>query len=446
MSVNQAGQNKNKKGFWRTPRICNKAATERAPRPIIHLLISTLFLYPLAAGAVLPEIAAIDGGSGAVAATPGTSNSDPERVEIAAADSPSDNSSQPAPSNGVVASPLAEAAAPVQGEAIKVIRKALSKEEIEKKCAPRVADLKADCVVTHAGVVVNAVPNFICHFDTDKDGILDEKDKCPNTPPRTRVDDDGCAVPIVFPEPILYRINSEFDFNKFDLRPDALQTLEGLVKDLKGALQGAPVKIVGHTDSKGSDAYNIKLSKQRAGAVAKYLVDQGIPQNLISIDGKGEREPIATNSTDEGRALNRRIDVHVESEDETYKTGMYADGSGCPVPTTIDVYTLTAEFDTGSAVLKQEAIDGLDEILAKLRETPMEELIDVVGHTDSQGSDESNRLLSLARARSAADYLVQQGIPANYITVDGKGESQPIDDNGTPEGRRKNRRIEIKTR
>lgn len=432
MSAKQAPQRKSVKDIWqynRSPQ--TSTATKRVSSLVIHLLLSILCLSPTVAIAVLPEIP----GAGVVAS---------ETASPPATESASNGGDES--STDVVASPLTSVPVPVQGEAIKVINKALSKEEIDKKCAPRVADLKADCVVTHAGVVVSAVPNFICHFDTDKDGILDEKDKCPNTPPRTRVDDDGCAVPIIFPEPILYRINSEFDFNKFDLRPDALQTLEGLVKDLKGTPLEEKIRIVGHTDSKGSDAYNIRLSKQRAEAVAKHLVEQGIPQQSITVDGKGEREPIATNDTDAGRALNRRIDVHVDGGDETYKTGKYADGSGCPVPTTIDVYTLTAEFDTGSAVLKQEAIDGLDEILAKLRETPMEELIDVVGHTDSRGSDESNRLLSLARARSAADYLVQQGIPANYVTVDGKGEAEPIDDNSTTEGRRKNRRIEIRTR
>ena len=68
---------------------------------------------------------------------------------------------------------------------------------------------------------------------------------------------------------------------------------------------------VGHTDSVGSDAYNQKLSVQRAEAVKAYLVSKGIEKNRIYTEGKGKKQPIADNHTNEGRAKNRRVEIEV---------------------------------------------------------------------------------------------------------------------------------------
>jgi outer membrane protein OmpA-like peptidoglycan-associated protein len=69
------------------------------------------------------------------------------------------------------------------------------------------------------------------------------------------------------------------------------------------------VRIVGHTDSTGSDAVNNPLSVNRAQSARDYLVSRGVNSSRISIDGRGSREPIADNSTESGRARNRRIDI-----------------------------------------------------------------------------------------------------------------------------------------
>jgi outer membrane protein OmpA-like peptidoglycan-associated protein len=71
------------------------------------------------------------------------------------------------------------------------------------------------------------------------------------------------------------------------------------------------VRVIGHTDSTGSDAINNPLSVNRAAAVRSYLSGQGVAANRIAIDGRGSREPIADNSTDAGRAKNRRVDIFV---------------------------------------------------------------------------------------------------------------------------------------
>ena len=71
------------------------------------------------------------------------------------------------------------------------------------------------------------------------------------------------------------------------------------------------VKIIGHTDNRGSDAINNPLSVNRADATRDYLVTRGVALNRIAIDGRGSREPIASNNTAEGRAMNRRVEIFV---------------------------------------------------------------------------------------------------------------------------------------
>jgi len=72
--------------------------------------------------------------------------------------------------------------------------------------------------------------------------------------------------------------------------------------------------IEGHTDSKGSDAYNLKLSKQRAAAVRDYLIESGIVGTRIEATGLGESQPTASNATEEGRAENRRVEFKVTQQ------------------------------------------------------------------------------------------------------------------------------------
>src|SRR5450755_2782834 len=101
-----------------------------------------------------------------------------------------------------------------------------------------------------------------------------------------------------------------------------------------------------------------------------------------------------------------------------------------------------AHFDFDKAVLKPEGRAKLDDLVGKLKAVNLEVVI-VIGHTDSIGSDAYNKKLSLRRAGAVKAYLVSKGIEANRIHTEGKGESQPIADNKTREGRAKNRRVEI---
>jgi outer membrane protein OmpA-like peptidoglycan-associated protein len=103
----------------------------------------------------------------------------------------------------------------------------------------------------------------------------------------------------------------QFDFNKATIRPDARPILDEAALILK---QHGDIYVVvaGHTDSVGSDAYNMKLSRSRAEAVERYLVDHGIAASRITSEGFGKREPVASNATAEGRGQNRRVELHVK--------------------------------------------------------------------------------------------------------------------------------------
>jgi len=102
-----------------------------------------------------------------------------------------------------------------------------------------------------------------------------------------------------------------FDFDKAHLKPGAADVLSDAVRTLKDN-PSVHAEVAGHTDSIGSEAYNMKLSERRAEAVKRYLVDQGIDASRLDARGYGESRPIADNKTKQGRAQNRRAEIIVE--------------------------------------------------------------------------------------------------------------------------------------
>ena len=146
-----------------------------------------------------------------------------------------------------------------------------------------------------------------CSLDDDGDGVDNCKDKCPDTIKGLAVDANGCPIPDV----VKLKIN--FDFDKSDIKPMYHQELADFAAYMKQQQSFTVVEIAGHTDSKGSDEYNQKLSERRAKAVRDYLVNKlGMDGKLFSAVGYGESKPIATNDTDAGRAENRRMEAELK--------------------------------------------------------------------------------------------------------------------------------------
>ena len=105
-------------------------------------------------------------------------------------------------------------------------------------------------------------------------------------------------------------------------------------------------------------------------------------------------------------------------------------------------YAADAFFDFGKSVLKPEGKAKLDDLVSKVKNISLEVVI-AVGHTDAVGTDAYNQKLSVARSEAVKAYLVSKGIDKNRIYTEGKGETSPVADNKTKEGRAKNRRVEI---
>lgn len=150
--------------------------------------------------------------------------------------------------------------------------------------------------------------------DSDGDGVADKFDKCPGTPAGTVVDGSGC--PIKFPEQVVqkndatqgtYYSNIQFEFDSSVLKTESYSTLDRLAKDLRD--NNASVTLDGYASAEGTEEYNLNLSKDRADAVKQYLVNAGVAASKITANGYGEANPVASNSTEEGRIQNRRVEI-----------------------------------------------------------------------------------------------------------------------------------------
>ncbi|MEA3277785.1 MAG: OmpA family protein [Pseudomonadota bacterium] len=108
-------------------------------------------------------------------------------------------------------------------------------------------------------------------------------------------------------------VNDEFDFNKSTLKPEMKRALDDLARRVKATSGEEQLTIIGHTDSVGSEQYNYELGLRRAAASKNYLVNVGgLNPARIRTESAGERDPVATNETEQGRAKNRRIEVRAE--------------------------------------------------------------------------------------------------------------------------------------
>lgn len=178
--------------------------------------------------------------------------------------------------------------------------------------------------------------------DTDEDGILDKDDRCPNNPgpaenygcPYTDTDGDGVydkddnCPNVAGPEenfgcPVLEEeekeilktafSNLEFETGKAVIRPGSFGSLDELAALLLKKAEWK-LKLSGHTDDVGNDQDNLILSKRRAEAVKEHLVKKGVAPEAVRVEFYGETQPIADNTTEEGRQKNRRVEMEIEFE------------------------------------------------------------------------------------------------------------------------------------
>lgn len=126
--------------------------------------------------------------------------------------------------------------------------------------------------------------------------------------PGAKVERVGEGIQVTFDSGLL------FDFDSDVIRADAARNLAELAQSLK-KYPNSQLLIVGHTDSRGDEAYNQGLSFRRSNSAATYLQNQGVARARVATNGRGEYEPVASNDTDNGRQLNRRVEVAIYASD-----------------------------------------------------------------------------------------------------------------------------------
>jgi outer membrane protein OmpA-like peptidoglycan-associated protein len=145
--------------------------------------------------------------------------------------------------------------------------------------------------------------------DDDADGVPDAQDKCPDTPAGAHVEADGCPAPVAVLEEDLVLFDVQFESGNARLLPQSNAPLRELAKTLL-AHPEVRIEVRGHTDDEGSSESNRDLSQRRAVAVRQALIAMGVAAERIVSVGYGEDYPIDTNATPEGRARNRRVEIH----------------------------------------------------------------------------------------------------------------------------------------
>jgi len=171
-----------------------------------------------------------------------------------------------------------------------------------------IPDYLDSCPGTPDGVKID---RFGCPADTDRDGVPDYLDNCPGTPLGEPVDQFGCPQKKE-PEPqvkeVVLSAGTTFAVGKANLLPGAYAELNNLIAAML-ADPNSKWLVEGHTDNTGSLQINKKLSLQRAESVVNYFVANGIERSRFTVRGLGPDFPIADNSTEEGRAKNRRVKI-----------------------------------------------------------------------------------------------------------------------------------------
>jgi OOP family OmpA-OmpF porin len=174
-----------------------------------------------------------------------------------------------------------------------------------------------------------------CEIDTDKDGLIDSKDNCPESAPNAKVGKDGCVPPVDTDEDGIADIYDvcptsidtakvdemgcdtgknivlkgvQFKTDSAELTQESVDILSTLADRLL-QYPAIPMEVAGHTDNLGDEAYNQWLSEQRAAAVKQFLVNHGIAEKILGAVGYGPSKPITKNETPSQRFVNRRVEL-----------------------------------------------------------------------------------------------------------------------------------------
>lgn len=255
-----------------------------------------------------------------------------------------------------------------------------------------VMDSKDKCPGTAAGIKVDATG---CAKDSDGDGAADSYDRCPGTPRGVSVDATGCPTD-----------------SDGDGVADNNDKCPGTAQGVKVDASGCPID---------SDGDGIADSNDKCPGTA-----QGVKVDASGCD---------INKDDDGDGIANRMDSCPGSA-----PGAVVDGTGCDLKA--DIRLNNVQFKTGTANLDAQSKNILNRVAATLNANPHLKF-EVAGHTDNTGNYQSNVNLSESRAKSVRQYLIDNGVSASRLTARGYGPDKPVASNDTRNGRSLNRRVEL---
>jgi outer membrane protein OmpA-like peptidoglycan-associated protein len=286
-----------------------------------------------------------------------------------------------------------------------------------------------------------------CIVDRDKDGIADNQDECPDNAGIAEFkgcpDTDGDGVPDKddkCPKLAGPKITNGCP----DRDNDGVIDDQDECPDIAG-----PVALAGCPDRDGDGVPDIKDNCPDLAGLAEY---GGCP--YLDTDGDGIKDADDMCPDKKGPPENKGCpytdsdgDGVVDKDDRCPLTPGDPANFGCPVLKVEEVAILKTafenlEFETAKAVIRSSSFASMDELAALLISKPTWKL-KISGHTDNVGTDEYNMNLSKNRAQATAKYLQGKGVAPSQVIPEWFGETKPISDNSTPEGRQKNRRVEM---
>lgn len=266
--------------------------------------------------------------------------------------------------------------------------------------------------------------------------------------------------------------NVFFDYDKSTLRPQSILELNKLVKLLKEN-KGLYVEIASHTDSVANNAYNMHLSRERAKSVVDYLVQNGIDSTKLLPMGYGEDFSVASNSTSEGRQFNRRSEFiftdkfDIRQRAKNMENGFYyraerdslkksalkkeklidkiantQDKDSKIVVLNDSKYKIRIYFGTKNFSISDSTNEELNSFVKLVKENKVQ--VFVSGHTDKLSLNAVGIDLTKKRMESVAKYFIARGIPEAMITKEYEADKKPYASDLSPEGRKLNRRVEVK--
>ena len=288
--------------------------------------------------------------------------------------------------------------------------------------------------------------------DADNDGVADSRDECPSTPRGAAVDAFGCPVPLYL----------QLRVTHGDAAPLNVAPFTGQLRRLARLMRENPDSLLfieGHAHEPDS----VPKSFSFANKVKERLVQEfKVPEARIQVSGAGERKPLVSNASPEGRQRNQRLELTLKGRYQSRKTPPRINARQTALPTVakaslpsesrlrpgkpepmVSSAPVHLRFGYGGASLLPADEGRLAEIAETLRNNPGVR-VRIVGHTDSDSSAAYNLGLSRRRANGVKERLHRvYNIAPERITAIGRGESEPIAGNATKEGRAANRRVTI---